>query len=61
MKDHKMAENSQAYKEGYVAYAKFKHSIDDCPYDDLSQEADDWIDGYKQAGMDEILNEHPGI
>lgn len=36
-----MIEHSQAYKEGYVAYAKFKHSIDDCPYDDLTQESDD--------------------
>ena len=53
--DEVSVEASQAYKEGHVAYGR--HYIDDCPYEDGSEEYDDWIDGYQDAGVEEILQE----
>lgn len=46
-------EKSQAYKEGYAAYGR--HAIDDCPYDEGREGYDDWMDGYKDAGIKDIL------
>lgn len=50
-----MNEKSQAYKEGYVAYGR--HAIDDCPYDEGHEGYDDWMEGYQDAGIEDILND----
>lgn len=48
-------EKSLPYKEGRAAYGR--HYIDDCPYDEDSQEYDDWMEGYQDAGIGELLRE----
>jgi len=51
--DDVSVEPSQAYKEGFVAYGR--HYIDDNPYEEDTEEHDDWRHGYDDAAIKEVL------